>query len=330
MRELRGKPSPILTSRPLPDRNTTLDHAGTRPTTRPMARRVHPAGHHPEPESASLTRRLAEAQLIQIAVVSCVIALAVGGLLSITDLLKAAHVRAAVAQIDTITSAVNTFRLKYNALPGDIPPSLASAYGFFSESKLGGTPGHQDGNGLIEGGAERATVPAGETLLLWRHLSDANLLPGSFGRQGNARIVETSGHIAGNCSDVDALLPEARIAPSQYIIAYASHGTNYFQLLPVAEVQATPFPSYQYGSQGIAPALALAVDSKFDDGVPDTGRVQARGLTGVNEEPSQAISGTQRGCVVAAEGQPGRQLMYNVQGDNPSSAGPCSLRIRMH
>src|SRR5579871_6390069 len=323
MQDLRGKATPILTSRPLPERRAAHYDAASRQTVDRKVHSIDSSEDHTESELQSVTRRLAEAQLIQIAVVSCIIGLAVGGLLSITDLLKAARVRAAAAQIDAITSAVNTFRLKYNALPGDIPPSLASAYGFFSETKLGGTQGHQDGNGLIEGGAGDATVPAGETLLIWRHLSDAYLLPGSFGRQGNARIIETSGHIAGNCSDADALLPDARIAPSQYIIAYASHGTNYFQLLPVAEVQATPFPSYQYGSQGIAPALALALDSKLDDGVPDTGLIQARGLAGVNEEPSQAISGTRRGCVVAAEGQPGRQLMYNVQGDNPGNAGPC-------
>ncbi len=246
-----------------------------------------------------------------------------------THLLQAAHVRATVAQLETLTSAVNTFRMKYNALPGDIPTSRASAFGFFSETTLAGRQGHQDGNGLIEGGAAEATMPAGETLSFWHHLSDANLVSGSFGRRGNARIVETSGQVAGNCTEVEALLPAARIAPGQYLIVYAFRGANYFQLLPVTEVRATPLPSYQYGSQGLTPALASALDSKIDDGLPDNGLVQARGLAGVNEEPSEASSGTQPACVVAVENQKRREWRYNVTEDHPGTAGPCSLRIRM-
>ena len=65
--------------------------------------------------------------LIELSIVLVIIGLVVGGVLVGADLIKAAKIRSAVSDLDKITAAVNTFKLKYNCIPGD----CASATGFF-------------------------------------------------------------------------------------------------------------------------------------------------------------------------------------------------------
>ena len=57
--------------------------------------------------------------LIELSIVLVIIGLIVGGVLVGQDLIKAAEIRATVSQVEGYNSAVNTFRLKYNGLPGD-------------------------------------------------------------------------------------------------------------------------------------------------------------------------------------------------------------------
>src|SRR3954463_15618522 len=83
--------------------------------------------------------------LIELSIVLVIIGLIVGGILVGQDLIKAAEIRATVGQIEKYNSAVNTFRTKYNGIPGDLSGSAggnASAFGLFYESTLGGTAGH--------------------------------------------------------------------------------------------------------------------------------------------------------------------------------------------
>src|SRR5471030_1667850 len=88
--------------------------------------------------------------LIELSIVLVIIGLIVGGVLVGQDLIRAAEVRATIAQIEKYNTAVNTFRGKYNALPGDMNASTATAFGF-SPRATAGTAGLGDGNGVIEG-----------------------------------------------------------------------------------------------------------------------------------------------------------------------------------
>src|SRR5438477_2747635 len=69
--------------------------------------------------------------LIELSIVLVIIGLIVGGILVGQDLIKAAEIRATVGQVEKYNSAVNTFRSKYNGIPGDIPPTQAAAFGLF-------------------------------------------------------------------------------------------------------------------------------------------------------------------------------------------------------
>jgi hypothetical protein len=279
---------------------------------------------------SAMAERIAETRLIEIAIVMCVVGLAIGGVSSVTDLVAASRVRSTVAQIETLKSAVNTFRVKFGALPGDMLARSASEYGLFAETAFAGTPGHQDGNGLIEGGGPGATAPVGETVVFWRHLAEADLVPGAFGPNGNAQIDESSGRVRVNVADPGAVLPPTRLVPTQYLVVFASGAANYLQLLPVAELTSSPQPSYRFRGPGITAAQASAIDGKIDDGFPESGAVRARGVAGINEAPTRASEPGQAACVSIDRSRTGPALAYNVEEAGRGPGGPCSLTIRMN
>jgi len=63
--------------------------------------------------------------LIEMSIVLVIIGLIVGAVLVGQDLIRAAEVRATIAQIEKYNTVVNTFRGKYGGLPGDLNASLA-------------------------------------------------------------------------------------------------------------------------------------------------------------------------------------------------------------
>src|SRR5271170_3878378 len=85
--------------------------------------------------------------LIELSIVLVIIGLIVGGVLVGQDLIKAAQIRATVTQLEKYNTSVNTFRGKYNGLPGD----LQSPTNFFPSVTGAGTgTGLGNGNALIE------------------------------------------------------------------------------------------------------------------------------------------------------------------------------------
>ncbi len=92
--------------------------------------------------------------LIELSIVLVIIGFLVGGALLGKDLIKAAEIRAQISQITEYNTAMNLFKLQYNSLPGDLPPSEASAVGFSNSNPFAGTRngslGAGNNNGKIE------------------------------------------------------------------------------------------------------------------------------------------------------------------------------------
>jgi prepilin-type N-terminal cleavage/methylation domain-containing protein len=229
--------------------------------------------------------------LIEMSIVLVIIGLIVGGILVGQNLLDAAAVRAQIAQIEKYQTAVNTFRGKYGALPGDLNQAVASQFGFVARgTDCSGGPcmGEGDGNGLIEGninnnGAYPLTQFRGETALFWVDLSAAGLIEGAF--------------TAGSCcaptpsvleTQMGLYFPPAKIGNGSYIhvwsggwtranaistspgvLPYPTDGLNYFG------VTANPSGSSGGGLEG-SPSFTVSqaynIDKKIDDGLPQTGK----------------------------------------------------------
>ena len=83
--------------------------------------------------------------LIELSIVLVIIGLIIGGVLVGRELIAAAEIRQQIGQIEKYNTAVSTFRLKYNCLPGDC--LNAANYGFVARGPYGG---EGDGAGEVD------------------------------------------------------------------------------------------------------------------------------------------------------------------------------------
>ena len=214
--------------------------------------------------------------LIELSIVLVIIGLIVGGVLVGQDLIKAAEIRATIAQYEKYNSAMNTFRGKYNGMPGDLLAAQSTAFGLDPTAGAhAGTTGLGDGNGLLtDTAATNLNAPVGETVLVWQQLSVSSLLDGSLGTG-----LTTTGQMA--ASPTAALyLPPAKLGRGNYWLAGSSAGLNYYALASVTGVTAGAAATATYATTvggGITPIESFNIDTKLDDGAPNTGIVQARG-----------------------------------------------------
>lgn len=223
--------------------------------------------------------------LVEMSIVLVIIGLIIGGVLVGRDLISAATIRAQISQIEKYQTAVNTFRSKYGYLPGDIPDPTATQYGF---TPRGQYAGEGDGNGLIEGnnqnvaGANSGTYfGMGETGVLWADLSTANLIDAGLNtatENSYPAILYTTG------ASMQYFFPPGKIGRGNYVYAYSggisinpaaggsNDNNNYFGLSAVNTLTG----GYElFSTAGLTVSEAYSIDSKVDDGLPQSGKVTA-------------------------------------------------------
>jgi prepilin-type N-terminal cleavage/methylation domain-containing protein len=282
--------------------------------------------------------------LIELSIVLVIIGLIVGGVLVGRDLIHAAAVRATVGQIEKYNAAVNTFRTKYNAVPGDMRPAIATTYGLFALSNPNGNQGMGDNSGVIEDGGCTAGGSndngfCGEIPTFWRHLSDANLVEGQFGITGNSLLDPNTGATTA-VSNVTQSIPQAKIGRGLMVTVISSRGTNYYDMLPISGLSTGVGDSnggYTMGTSGMTPTEAQNIDAKIDDGQPETGKVLAQGLVppvnayyggigspwgGAKAKPTSTLNNCLIGAGAAATDT--YNLIPSTGGNDPS----CGLAIR--
>jgi prepilin-type N-terminal cleavage/methylation domain-containing protein len=252
--------------------------------------------------------------LIELSIVLVIIGLIIGGVLVGQDMIKSAEIRATVQQIEKYNSVVNTFRGKYNALPGDLDDTTENRFGFLTRTNAAG---HGDGNRLLEGCAAAATVAGCETVLFWRDLSFANLIEGSFTTATDALAASLTG------ANMPSYFPSAKIGRGNYVTVYASGGFNYYQ---IAGITSTDAAGVYTLANNMTPLEAQNMDLKVDDGLPSTGIATAMAGTGtVNVAATPAAAAA--GVCVSTTLTPNN---YNTETSTFASTPACQLRIRFN
>jgi prepilin-type N-terminal cleavage/methylation domain-containing protein len=297
--------------------------------------------------------------LVELSIVLVIIGLIVGGILVGKDMIAAAELRATIAQIDKYKSAVGAFRIKYNALPGDMLPRDASAFGFYSMTPGGRATG--DNNGMIESQnsmfCPTYDMFSNETAIFWRHLGEAGLIDGQFGVIGPSQIVDFGGldwyGAQGIVTNVSQSIPPAKLGGNVYFSVISGAGTNYFTLWPVIAINldsdhVTQWDAHYLGpdsgvGSGIRAAAAYNIDVKIDDGRPETGAVLALGygadgtivtcaqpgspanlIGGIT--PSAAATSTSNKCVIGT-GTASTDT-YNTVSSTGGNDMSCALAVR--
>lgn len=199
--------------------------------------------------------------LVELAIVIVIIGLLVGGLLVGRDLISQASVRAATSTLSKYDVAVTAFRTKYGNLPGDMAPNTANKYGF--TARTGGV-GRGDSNSRIESNGTDRRGLWGETALLWRDLSDSNMIPDAFSTATDNPVV---GALAIN--DISNYLPSMALATGLFIHAYNTNGRHFYLLAAITGTTA-PTSTLSY-SNIMTPIQAGGIDHKVDDGLGNLG-----------------------------------------------------------
>ncbi|MEZ5690567.1 MAG: prepilin-type N-terminal cleavage/methylation domain-containing protein [Rickettsiales bacterium] len=247
--------------------------------------------------------------LIEMSIVLAVIALIVGGVLVGKTLIDSSRINAQIAQIEKYKSAVNLFKTKYNYMPGDMPDPKASSYGFHRSTGCNNyfSSGCGNGNGTVDGaeiGGEIGVTKVlstydftGETHLFWLDLIDAELIGEKITEALNANTLTYN---------VKEYLPAAKIGNKKYVHVW-SNGIRLSQYTPIqdgklyfalSEVNAvaggnqflavTPDGYKSVFFPTIKAVDAYNIDSKIDDGLPQSGDVIA------------AYPGAMVGCCISA------------------------------
>jgi hypothetical protein len=204
-----------------------------------------------------------------------IIGLIIGGILVGQSLISASQVRATVTQIEKYNQAANTFYGKYGYLPGDIPASLVTQFGFTAAPTRTGTAGCGDGNGVLQGSDGSACGSANaicwgfstELAWFWEDLStNSGLIEGGVDAATNASISIT------NNGGFAPYVPAAKIGGGNYVFVFSVNGINYFQVVDPTSVASN---SATNATVGLTVAQAYAIDGKMDDGLPASGNVMA-------------------------------------------------------
>jgi len=198
--------------------------------------------------------------LLELSIVLVIIGLVVGGVLVGNDLIKSAKLQKVIRESQSYQNSVAAFRLKYNALPGD----MANPDEFFPDA-VWNMAATGKGNNIILAITEGADA--------WRQLMLANMIPagGMLGHEGCTRVnTETCNAAFGSTRVRSAFSDKAG-----WVLGYSTKTSKNVVLFGGAgEINNAP----SYTDRAILSSLgAYSIDSKVDDGMPYTGSVRHEG-----------------------------------------------------
>jgi prepilin-type N-terminal cleavage/methylation domain-containing protein len=278
--------------------------------------------------------------LIELSIVLVIIGLIVGGILVGQSLINAATLRATISQIEKYQTATNTFREKYNYLPGDITPQAVTQFGFTASPTRAGTAGEGDGNGEIDGGNASGAfswAATGEERFFWVDLStNSHLIEGGFNAASSSPADLDCESNGGPTRPCNVYFPYAKIGNGSFIYAYSGYaanccasdtgfGPNCFGL---SIINSTANQG-NIGDGAIPPAPALtaaqaaAIDTKIDDGLPTTGNVLAQYLGGRVDWSTHGSSPSASTCYDTSTGNAAYSITYQ-NGSNVT----CSISFK--
>jgi prepilin-type N-terminal cleavage/methylation domain-containing protein len=181
--------------------------------------------------------------LVELSIVLVIIGLIVGGVVGGQSLVRSSRLNAVHADIQKFKTAINTFDLQYDAVPGD----MTDAWDYW------GTDCDDDEDTCNGDGDYKLEPLDAENIMFWNHLYLSNILSGTVGSAPMTPLNDSSKYLA----SYDQLF---------YISGRgAGVKTNYILIAKIAGYRGYVF----------TPAEAYLLDKKNDDGLPGIGQIKA-------------------------------------------------------
>jgi len=208
--------------------------------------------------------------LVELSIVLVILGLLVGGVLTGQSLIRAAELRSVTTQEQRYGTAVQTFRDKYFALPGDM--TNATAYWGTASVCPGDYTSPATTTATCNGNGDGQILSI-EAYRFWQHLTNAGLLEGNY-----SGVPATSTTL----SSASINSPAGRIGSTLWF-AY-NYGTmsgsgamfdgNYGNTLGLGGYVAGGWPAVNI----LKPEELYNIDTKIDDGKPATGMLTIHSL----------------------------------------------------
>lgn len=216
--------------------------------------------------------------LVELSIVLVIIGLVIGGVIFGSDMVRTYKLRAVIGEYEEFVSAANTFKLKYNAIPGDMD-NAENVWGSATCPGTGDNPRttttcNGNGNGIL---GHNSGSAGNELTGLWQHLALAGLIPGQY----TGVTTNTSN------SYTTQVLPGLNVPSSAYDNTYWAvaniGGVNisstsypegsYGNVLMLHAVNPSGTTSNDSSQPTLFPDDAYAIDVKIDDGFPLSGKM---------------------------------------------------------
>ncbi len=243
--------------------------------------------------------------LLELSIVLVIIGLIIGGITVGADMIRSAELNAIVSDVRRYQTAINTFKLKYNALPGDM--KNAASYWPTECVDVSGNNCNGNGNGHVNN-LNYAEGNGYEHIRAWQHLSLSEVISGNY-----TGLFDTNCDHGSSCWHANENAPESSIPTGIYNIRYVESTASWGGKVKTRNV-------ISYGStvagmraanggrwhnEILSPADTLAIENKMDDGGPFTGRLTvmsasyaANCVTGSGNSGSFVLSFTSPSCVL--------------------------------
>lgn len=212
--------------------------------------------------------------LVELSIVLVILGLLTGGILGGQSLIHAAELRSITKEYETFQTAINTFKDKYFAVPGDMR-NATDFWGYADTSGSGGEcgdPAADTGTGTETcngtGNGRVADFFQGEDYewyRFWQHLSNAGLITGNYTGVGT-----------GSPSVLGTNVPASKFGGVGWIMAhignYPGDGDAYQADYGSEFIVGAP-DGWNVSGPAFSPEEAWNIDTKVDDGIPGTGKV---------------------------------------------------------
>jgi prepilin-type N-terminal cleavage/methylation domain-containing protein len=213
--------------------------------------------------------------LVELAIVMIIIGLLIAGVLKGQALIQNAQVTSTVAQVKAIEAATSTFVDTYQSLPGDLVNPATRLPACANACIVGA--GATNGNGRLTN-TPGATPLGVENEAFFPQLSAAGLVTGLTGGAAGSTTVNGNFPATKIANNVIMAGSAFNNVVGDFSAALLGAGVPEQGLyLTINNSIAQPTAA----TVGLKPDQAGRIDTKIDDGVPDTGLVRAFGAAGI-------------------------------------------------
>jgi prepilin-type N-terminal cleavage/methylation domain-containing protein len=197
--------------------------------------------------------------LVELSIVIVIISLIIAGITVGQGLVKQSKLTMVISKFNEYSTAVNTFKLQYDALPGDI----SNANSYWPSCAAVTTDCNGNGNKSIEeGGASNTTR---ETLRFWQHLGLSLLISGIYPGTGSV-----------HCGGSPSPCPLGPMSKSAFL-GYSQPFWTWNEKPSL--IFAVPSSNTLRGVMSIKDAKNI--DTKMDDGIANKGKMH--GISGYGQ-----------------------------------------------